>query len=105
MAIASKQVIVIKPEQVVPAVTEEKIVLELSKDEAETLREILQYVGGDPTYSPRKHAESLLKALRDAGVGRIAKVDKDGLRTENVLEEGYNNLFFLNYSKFTKRDI
>lgn len=42
--------------------------LELSGDEAEALRTVLNKVGGDPDHSPRKHIDTLNTALNKAGV-------------------------------------
>lgn len=36
----------------------------LSQDELNTLHTILRYIGGSPDYSPRKHADSILNAIR-----------------------------------------
>ena len=44
----------------------EKVTLEMNQSEAITLLAILSRVGGDPSYSPRKHADSIYEALRVA---------------------------------------
>ena len=100
MAIANKQVIVIKPEQVIPAVTEEKIVLELSKEEAETLQEILARIGGSPEFSPRKHCDSVHSALNNAGIGRIARVSSVGVPMNEVTHADSSYIMFKNYNQF-----
>lgn len=42
--------------------------LELSGDEAQALRTVLNKVGGNPDFSPRKHIDHVLVALDKAGV-------------------------------------
>lgn len=45
------------------------VLLELSKEEAETLQLVLYRVGGTPETTRRKHADAIIKALRHhAGV-------------------------------------
>jgi hypothetical protein len=55
----------------VPAVRH--INLQLSQDEAQTMRTILNFVGGSPTESRRKHASAVTAALQSLGV--IQNVD------------------------------
>lgn len=45
-----------------------KFNLELSKEEASTLLDVLKRVGGNATTSRRKYSEAVLAALVDAGV-------------------------------------
>jgi hypothetical protein len=40
-----------------------KLILELSPDEAKTLFIILNKIGGDPEYSPRKYSQNILTEL------------------------------------------
>jgi hypothetical protein len=44
--------------------------LTVSEEEAQTLRDILANVGGDPKKSQRKHANNISNALDDAGLVR-----------------------------------
>jgi hypothetical protein len=55
----------IKPAQ--PAVFEETIFLELSKDEAQFLIDVLGAVGGSPLSSRRKHSKDIIQSLSNAG--------------------------------------
>lgn len=48
--------------------TDYKIVLELSGKEAEAMRAVFQYVGGDPSLSRRAHIDKVEGALKIAGV-------------------------------------
>ena len=54
----------VKFKQVVQPI--EKVTLEINQSEVITLLAILSRVGGDPQYSPRKHADSIYEALRVA---------------------------------------
>jgi hypothetical protein len=47
------------------------VVLELSPEEAKMLSAVMAGVGGDPVKSPRRHADSILSALANAGVGPV----------------------------------
>jgi hypothetical protein len=79
---------VIKP--AVPAVTEvrvisearpERIVLELSSDEARALRDVLSFVGGSPTLSRRRHTKAVGEALDKIGIcyrSREERPDTEG---------------------------
>jgi hypothetical protein len=44
----------------------ESVTLTLNENEVNTLYAILRRIGGDPKYSPRKHADSMLEAICDA---------------------------------------
>jgi len=68
--------------------------LELSMAEAETLRVILQHVGGDPKNSPRKYADRLRRALSAAGV----VLDKGHYVVSN-----WEGIMFADYPKATKK--
>ena len=48
--------------------TDYKVELLLNQQEAETLRAILNQVGGSPEKSRRKHADSMIAALVEIGV-------------------------------------
>lgn len=41
----------------------ESVTLTLNENEVHTLYAILRRIGGDPKYSPRKHADSMLEAI------------------------------------------
>jgi hypothetical protein len=45
-----------------------EVVLCMTHDEATTLQTILHNIGGSPAHSPRKHQESIKRALQSAGV-------------------------------------
>lgn len=66
MAKANVQRIEVEPAR--PAVYREEVTLTLSKDEAETLRALLDHVGGSHSRSRRKHTSAISGALSRAGV-------------------------------------
>lgn len=68
--------------------TVEVINLELTKEEAETLRFILNRIGGTPSNSPRKHADSITTALRHVGI-QLPKL--------GVNDSWDNKIFFTEY--------
>lgn len=47
---------------------EQRVVLELTADEASALRRVVTYIGGSPYRSRRKHTDAISNALRIAGV-------------------------------------
>ena len=51
--------------------TETIVTLRVSEAEAKALAAILGAVGGDPVNSSRKHADSVARALREAGFPHI----------------------------------
>lgn len=55
-------------------VTEEKVTLELTPDEAQFLRDVLYRVGG-PTDSRRRHSDDIAEALQRVGVERLDGTD------------------------------
>lgn len=69
--IAIREQIVISP----PAI--KSVTLELSKDEAETLRLILGKIGGCPDTTRRGHTGAISEALEAAGVQRPAEFGGD----------------------------
>ena len=72
MAKATKEV---KQVQVTKIEEQEIIALELSKEEAEFLLFILENVAGDPYNSPRKIADDIADALREASITYQAKLN------------------------------
>lgn len=80
----------------------EKVTLEINQTEAITLLAILARVGGSPINSPRKYADSIYTALRDAtkmnhdmlketGESRsLCAADNDG---------HYNSIHFYDYGR------
>lgn len=54
--------------EVVKVVEPEKVILELSRDEAQFLANVLGAVGGDPDKSPRRHQRGVSGALEDLGI-------------------------------------
>jgi hypothetical protein len=48
---------------------DEKVTIELTKDEAATLRRVMARIGGCPSKSRRKHTDSIADKLDDAGAG------------------------------------
>lgn len=81
----------------------EKVTLEINQDEAITLLNILARVGGCPTHSPRKHADSIYIALGDViGMDYMSlKNTKEGkAMTKSDERMGRrNNLIFDDYDK------
>lgn len=57
------------------------IILELSEEEAETLRCVVRSVAGSPTISRRKHTHSIENALRGVGVKDIGPRASEGYIT------------------------
>ncbi|MFI9202616.1 hypothetical protein [Streptomyces sp. NPDC053048] len=55
-------------EAVMKTVTDEKVLLVLSKEEAEVLMAVGAKIGGDRLHSHRRHFEAILNALSQAGV-------------------------------------
>lgn len=53
-------------------------VLELSKDEAQTLRDILRRIAGDHEHSRRRHAREMAIALESLGVRPTGRSDVSG---------------------------
>lgn len=49
--------------------------LELNHDEAQTLRDILDNVGGSPENTRRKYADNILHAMHSVGLRASAKED------------------------------
>lgn len=56
----------------------EAVVLTLDRDEAQALRDVLGWVGGDPKLTRRGLTDNVLAALREAGLSyRSSSVDFD----------------------------
>ena len=70
-----------KPPVIVPDV----IVLELTPDEAATLKGVTNSIGGDPLTSPRRHMDSISDALLEAGV------------FANPVPRRHGSIYFKNY--------
>ena len=49
----------------------DQITIKLTKEESETLRYVLDHIGGCPVKSPRKHTESLSNKLDALGVAAV----------------------------------
>jgi hypothetical protein len=47
----------------------DRIVMDISIEEAMTLELLMSFVGGCSSKSPRKHADSIMEALRSLGIG------------------------------------
>lgn len=67
MAKAIVETVVVTPAQA--AVTEQRVVLNLTQEEAEIVRALVGNIAGDYT-NARRTASSVYRALDDAGVGR-----------------------------------
>lgn len=64
----------------VPAVTEERVVLELTVDEAAVLRQVTNNIGGkEDGFSPRGMMDNIGRALRDAGIGSTTYPRRPGM--------------------------
>jgi len=66
--------------------------LTLSKEEAETLAVVCSLVGGCPTYSPRKHTDSITKALKSKNIFYYNTQARELLNNSNK-----NNIDFKDY--------
>lgn len=55
-------------ERITRVVKPQGVTLELTMDEAQTLRDVLAKVGGSPRVSRRRHIAALSKAMEDAGI-------------------------------------
>ena len=76
------------------ALSTDSVVLALSQSEATTLRMILAYVGGSPEHSRRGDADSITRALSDAGIHWFPTHDGfDGPFESNPLAFGPSLMF------------
>lgn len=88
MAKATKEV---KQVQVTKIEEQEIIALELSKEEAEFLLFILENVAGDPYNSPRKIADDIADALREASITYQGKLARGIEQEIFICFKEYNN--------------
>lgn len=80
----------------------EKVTLEINQSEAITLLAILARVGGCPLNSPRKYADSIYTALRDAtNINHDKLRETDEHRSLRAAEnDGHrNSIHFYDYGK------
>lgn len=68
---------------------EYQLVMTLNRDEAETLHSLTRLVGGSEDGSPRTHIQSIMRALRDAGVDAV----------DLPVENGHSSIYFQDYPK------
>lgn len=59
--------------------TSRRYILEMSKDEAQTIMDILMFVGGNPERSRRGHCQSILSVLYSA-IGLSGSSNRDDLK-------------------------
>lgn len=60
------------------------VVMTLSKEEAETLLAVLMRVGGVAETTRRKYSDSMLKAIREAGVSNSVLWDDISLSNRSI---------------------
>ena len=72
-------------------------ILTLTQDEANTLASILSRIGGNSELSPRKHADSISRALRSVGVN-YRRTPEDALHSDGHPNVAYRSAIrFDNY--------
>lgn len=76
--------------------------LELSHEQARTLRYILDLIGGNPKASRRKHTEQMIRQLNKAGYSRLSVVDVGAELDKNKPWGEY--IWFLNHMSIMRED-
>lgn len=81
--ISTEKVVVVEQK-----VIEQRVMLDLSMDEAKVLKYVLGYCGGSPTDSPRKFTQSMYDALSSANVD----TDPTANLSSSIMFKDYDNV-------------
>lgn len=65
------------------------VVIELTLEEAETLRGVCKHIGGCPINSPRKHIDSISAVLDKAGICKTKELKRKSHADYIAFEEYY----------------